>query len=63
MRQRATNHARTNESDFVTRHFGVSFATKIRRAVRGRLAQLQKSHRPKGQKWQMIIFGPGISIV
>jgi hypothetical protein len=35
MRQRATNHARTNECDLVTRHFAVSFATKIRRATRG----------------------------
>jgi hypothetical protein len=28
MRQRATNHARTNECDLVARHFSVSFTIK-----------------------------------
>jgi hypothetical protein len=61
MRQRATNHARTNESDLIARHFGKSFAVKSVIDSLG-IDHCRQSHRPKVKKWQLIIFGPAISI-
>ncbi|ENN89596.1 hypothetical protein RHSP_59721 [Rhizobium freirei PRF 81] len=50
MRQRATNHARTNKCDLVARHFGVSFAIKIRGGTPSKASTIAANRiDPKGE--------------